>query len=84
MASAPDGQFARLSIVSKVLFDRELIELRSENEALKHDLAWKERTLRKLRDAWVIYKRENTGDVAAELRKLSAMLAYFEQTLTST
>jgi len=75
------GQISRLTTVSHVLYDKELLDLRRENEALKHDLLWKERTLRKLRDAWVIYKRENTGDVATELRKLSTMLAYFEQTL---
>jgi hypothetical protein len=81
MSSRTTGQISRLATVSHVLYDREVLEQRKEIEALKHDLLWQERTLRKLREAWAVYKRENTGDVATELRKLSTMLAYFEQTL---
>lgn len=78
---ASDGQFSRLALVSKVLMDRELLELRGENEALKHDLACKERTLRKLREAYAIFRRENTRDWITELEKFSTLLACFEQTL---
>ena len=53
-----DGQFARLSAVSKVLFDRELIELRREHDALKLryqqlelKLFWELHSIEKLRAA---------------------------------
>ena len=82
MASATTGQISRLATVSHVLYDREILELRRENESLRHDLAWNERTLHKLREAFAAYMRENTRDCAVELRKLRTMLAYFEQTLS--
>jgi hypothetical protein len=75
------GQISRLATVSHILYDREVLELRRENESLRHDLAWKERTLHKLREAFAAYMRENTRDCAVELRKLRTMLVYFEETL---
>jgi len=47
------GQASRLALVSKVLCDRELIELRQENEKLKLKLFWKEHGIRKLK-TWLV------------------------------
>ena len=75
------GQISRLATVSHILYDREVLELRRENESLRHDLAWKERTLYKLREAYAIFRRDNTRDWITELEKFSTLLACFEQTL---
>jgi len=81
-----DGQFARLSAASKVLFDRELIELRCEVEALRRDIALKERTLRKMREALATYQnriiaRDFSRDLLSELKSSQTLIAYYKQTL---
>jgi hypothetical protein len=42
------GQIARLTTVAHVLYEREVLELRKENEALKLELFWKKHDIRTL------------------------------------
>lgn len=84
MSSTTTNQISRLTTISHVLYDREVLALRQENEALRHDLLWKEHTLHKLREAFAIYARSpRPGELTPELKSIRNLLAYFEQTLST-
>ncbi len=55
----------RLALVSKLLLDREVIQLRAENERLRLELFWKDHTVEKLREAMVAANQSNMGPKCA-------------------
>jgi hypothetical protein len=77
------GQFSRLATLSHLLYDREVLELRGENESLKKDLLWKEHCVRKLRAALDGCRTPPQMPASeSELRKVRNLIVYFDQVLS--
>ena len=59
------SQACRLALVSKLLYDKELIEMRQENEKLKLEIFWRDYNMEKLEVLWneTIECKDDVDDV---------------------